>query len=408
MQMSRWGSACGLLLLASLVATAQKKITVTRVEGGPLDTAFVGVAKNGDIKVRGAGDEVLSLPQEKLVSVAFSNSPVVPAKGTVALELTSGDRLICVVEGGDFDEMKVSSISAGSMGVLLDYVACVTYLDHVGSGTELPPLADDAVDDVLFLRAGDGLDPLPGEVQRLARTGVVFTSDAGKDRLFSFIKDRVVAVRFAATDEYKEPEGLLCVVGFRDGGQLTGVLTGNEGGALLLKLTVGPTVTLDRRLIRSLAFKNAAFRYLSELAPKEHAEVPFLEGGPTFGVVRDRGFGREEHLAIGTRKYHKGVGLHARSTCKWDLGGRYAVFKAEVGVDPLTRNRAVPGSVVMRVLADGQEVWKSGQLVSGDDPVQVLVKGLGGKRELVIEVDFASSLGTGARAVLGNAMLLRK
>jgi hypothetical protein len=63
--------------------------------------------------------------------------------------------------------------------------------------------------------------------------------------------------------------------------------------------------------------------------------------------------------------------------------------------------------VKARVLVDGKPAWTSGILRSGQPPETADVAGLQGAKELVIEVDFADSFDAGARAVFGNAMLIR-
>jgi hypothetical protein len=59
------------------------------------------------------------------------------------------------------------------------------------------------------------------------------------------------------------------------------------------------------------------------------------------------------------------------------------------------------------VLVDGKALWTSGVLRAGAPPENVDVPGLSGGKELVIEVDFGDSYDAGARAVLGNAMLVK-
>jgi len=403
------------ILIATLVTAAtaspvraQERVEINRVTGGPVRGALLGLDAKGALRVRTGAENEVVVPQDAIVTAVFSQDHRPAPKGTATVHLASGDHVVAAIEGGNFDEMALASHSVGSFTLFLDHVALVTMTDEMPGGSlDLPAALPGADEDELFLRRGDKLDRLPGEMQRLARTGVVFSSAAaGDDRTFSFMNDRVAAVRLAATDPYEEPETLLCVARFKDGTRLTGLLTAEGTGEMRLKLTVGPQVTIDRTALRSLEFKSTRFRFLSDMKPKSFEEVPYLEGGPMFGLRVDRGFGRQKELRIGDKTYRKGLGIHARAACTFALEGRFDVFRAQVGVDPLTQHRAIPGTVRMRVLADGEEVWASALLVAGGKPVPVEIKNLKGRAELTVMVDFGDSRGTGARAILGEAMVL--
>lgn len=74
--------------------------------------------------------------------------------------------------------------------------------------------------------------------------------------------------------------------------------------------------------------------------------------------------------------YAKGLGVHAPSEIRYDLGGNCTRFTADVGVDDFVdgRNR---GSVVFRILADGVQVYDSGVMreESATQTVDVSVEG---------------------------------
>lgn len=398
------------LLIAAVTGCGlpgQDLVTITRVSGPPIKGGFVGLAAGGGLQVR-MGEKVETVPQDRIVTAVFSEATKAVQRGAARIHLASGDELVGAIEGGNFDEVAIATQAAGSFRIFLDHVATVVMLDELQSAADLPKPLEGTDADELFLRGAQKLDRLPGEMQRLERTGVIFDSDAGDDRLFSFLKDKVVAVRLAATDPYEEPDALLCVARFKDGTRMTGELSRGNSGEFRLKLTVGPVVTLDKDFLRSLEFKSTTFKFLSDVEPVAYQEVPYLEGGPTYGLKRDTGFGRTRALKIGERVYRKGLGIHARATCTYALDGRFDIFRAQVGVDPITRNRSVPGSVRIRVLVDGTELWKSKLLLAGDAAVPVEIKGLGGKARLTLEVDFGESRGTGARAVFGDAMVLKE
>jgi len=81
-------------------------------------------------------------------------------------------------------------------------------------------------------------------------------------------------------------------------------------------------------------------------------------------------------LKIAGRAFEKGLGTHADSVLYVELNGGSTRFHAWVGVDDevMNPNRpggAQPGSVEFRILADGQPVYKSGMIRSGDPAKEV-------------------------------------
>ena len=83
--------------------------------------------------------------------------------------------------------------------------------------------------------------------------------------------------------------------------------------------------------------------------------------------------------------YGKGLGAHADSEIVYDLGGGYASFVADVGLDDET---GPDGTVVFRVYADGVLLYDSG-VMSGNSPTQSINVGVAGRQELRLVVDSA-------------------
>jgi len=87
-------------------------------------------------------------------------------------------------------------------------------------------------------------------------------------------------------------------------------------------------------------------------------------------------------MSIGGNKYERGVGTHATSTFWVDLGGGSEKFTAKVGVDDAANG---PGSVVFRVLADGQKLFDSGIMKTGTPPKTVELD-LHGRQIMLLQV----------------------
>lgn len=89
-------------------------------------------------------------------------------------------------------------------------------------------------------------------------------------------------------------------------------------------------------------------------------------------------------ISIGGKGYEKGIGTFPLSEITYDLGGRYRLFKAEVGVDD-----AVPagrGSVVFKLFLDDAIAFDSGVVTAGTQArgVELQVTGVD-RMKLVVE-----------------------
>ncbi len=98
-------------------------------------------------------------------------------------------------------------------------------------------------------------------------------------------------------------------------------------------------------------------------------------------------------LRIGDRTFTKGLGHHANGSITVLLDGAFHAFEAEVGLQPCPG-----GSVVFRVIVDGQSRFQSEVLRSGDAPVAVQVR-VEGARELRLE---AADAGDGVTCDMAN------
>lgn len=147
-------------------------------------------------------------------------------------------------------------------------------------------------------------------------------------------------------------------------------------------------------------------------AGQEAAEAPDAEVAPTDAaadagrvetalsavpyVVVENGYGPVEKdtsngemaagdgnpITLGGVVYPTGLGVHAASRIEVDLAGRYAAFESDVGVDDEVAER---GSVVFRVLADGELLFDSGTM-TGLSPTQSVRVAVTGRQKLELVV----------------------
>jgi hypothetical protein len=100
-------------------------------------------------------------------------------------------------------------------------------------------------------------------------------------------------------------------------------------------------------------------------------------------------------MRIGDRTFARGLGHHANGEIVVDLRGQYSSFRCLVGVQWQAGNR---GSVVFRVLVDGDLKFETGPMSDSDPPRPVEVP-VGGARELRL---VASDAGDGIGCDMAN------
>jgi hypothetical protein len=75
-------------------------------------------------------------------------------------------------------------------------------------------------------------------------------------------------------------------------------------------------------------------------------------------------------ITLNGRTFDRGVGAHAPSRVRLDLGGQCESFLADVGLDDEVGNR---GSVIFRVVGDGEELFTSGVVLGARAAVPIYV-----------------------------------
>ncbi len=146
---------------------------------------------------------------------------------------------------------------------------------------------------------------------------------------------------------------------------------------------------------------------VSGQAAANHSESLFIGDHPELVVGSSQSWGElgwnvaahdasktGEPLRIGEHKYDKGLGHHANGAITILLDDGMTEFKAEVGLQPC----AAVGSVVFRVIVDGEARYESKILHSGDAPVAVQVP-IEGASELRLE---AADAGDGISCDMAN------
>jgi hypothetical protein len=136
-----------------------------------------------------------------------------------------------------------------------------------------------------------------------------------------------------------------------------------------------------------VADPNFRYPYLSDLAATfaENALGP-IELNISNG---EGGAGDGRAITLGDRHYGKGLGVHAPSDVRYDLGGTCTAFAADIGLDAEVGQN---GTAVFQVWADGALIYDSGALHGDMAPVPVYldIPGVHELRLVVAPVDWVT------------------
>jgi hypothetical protein len=349
------------------------------------------------------------------------------------LVLADGSLLTAEVVAADKDRLTVDSDLFGTLKLPLELLAGIVLhapsdrqqhdllLDRLGdcpnfcvskNGT-VPLKARPAGDsDRLLLDNGDELS---GFCEGIADDTVTFKTDAGSVPIKT---DRITAILFNPVLRRKQtvkPHAQRIWAGFSDGSRLLDSELVVKGDSL--KITAaGQTFAATRSSLVFLQPLAGRPVYLSDLEATEYRQTPFLDLPWPYRPDRNVTSGM---LRCGGRLYMKGIGVHSAARLVYNLsplplgegqgvrageGSGFRVqgseapnlqiskspnlfhhFAAHIGIDDSTAGH---GSVIFRVLVDGQERFTSPVLCGGDVPVPVSVD-IRGAKKLELLVDYA-------------------
>jgi hypothetical protein len=341
-----------------------------------------------------------ALPREGQSDVLFARPEGVaasapPAGADVAwIELHAGDRARARVRGGAGDLLRAELFDGQEWIVSVERLARLEFEGRLRpeAAAGLGPAPEGDV--LWWLREGGGLDRVPGTLVEFGAEGPRLESSFG-ERTYPW--SEVAALYVEALDEESAlrptsqtrglVEGAAVAVDLIDGGRLYGQLRGLDASGCRLETGAGRSVTLPLGAVSEIAVDDGRARYLSELEPAR------AEESSAFGDELGLAWPHRRDLAVtgtplraGGRTWRRGLGVHAPSRLAWALADGWQRLRGSVGVDDGVLRLAARGSVVFRVLVDGETRFDSGVLRGGDAPRAFDVE-LAGARELVLEVD---------------------
>lgn len=310
------------------------------------------------------------------------------------LALHAGDRVRARVRGGAGDLLRVELADGAEWVVSVDRLASLEFEGRVRPEVAVGLVPADAGDVLWWIREGGAIDRVPGTLVEFGAEGPTLESSFG-ERTYPWAEVAALFVEALDDEAARRPSsdvrglavGAAVALDLVGGGRMNGLLRGLDANTCTLETSPGRTVALPLWCLAELAVDDGRARYLSDL-PTARAEE-----GSAFGDDLGLAWPHRRDLAVtgtplraGGRTWRRGFGVHAPSRLAFALDGEWSRLRGSVAVDDSVLRLAARGSVVFRVLVDGEVRFESGVVRGGDAPKALEVE-VQGARELVLEVD---------------------
>ncbi len=355
------------------------------------------------------GDEQ-QIKLEDIISIRFlGRSPLLVQSGMQDFRLVDCSSLRGQILYNNGDQVMVKTALSGTIALDLAHVKGFVALPMIGfSGRKAeellasPKRAETSALDMVLDRRGS---LYPGVVRRLELTQLLLDHE----ELLQVVPVRITylaGVRLADAGRAPQPKwqgDVRIRIEGRDGSSVQGVLQKIHLGAWQVQPAWDSqsTLVIDVDEISLVQIMGGRVQYLSQLPPTDVKESTVLAPPQPYRMDRSS---QGDAISIAGKRYPWGIGVHADSRLTFDLGKRFAQFRADIGIATRIGDR---GSVVFEVFGDGKSLYRSG-IVTGREPkpieVQVSVSGV---KELTLSVTDSGDLDLGDVANWGSARVIR-
>lgn len=172
------------------------------------------------------------------------------------------------------------------------------------------------------------------------------------------------------------------------------------GANVRLKIDEGAEVSVAAAKVRRLDVVSEKLTWLSKLTPKAEQTPAFDRVWPWTLDRSPMGPG----IQLGGKTYARGLVLVPKTRLTFELGGKYDVFEATIGID----ERGGPQAhAIFRVLVDGKVAFDSGPIQRDTQAKPVRVE-LAKCQSLAIEADFGKNFDLGDLCAFADARLVQK
>jgi hypothetical protein len=339
---------------------------------------------------------------------ARPQSADVLAGGHARVELVGGDVLRGRVAGGRDEQLTIALLGEVEVSISIEVMRSIVFPDRLplAGASALAPAEEG---DRLYRRIGDNLDRIDGAVEGFDANGLRFDSVLGS-RAFTW--DEVGAL-FVETFEVDQGEGAASrrpvVCDLVDGSRLRGSLERLDRGGCRLVAAGGTRIQLPISVLSEVSLDDGSVAYLSDLSPSAVEEgSPFGDDlGASWPHRMDRSV-LGAPLVANARTYSRGIGVHSPSRLTFSLGAQWDELRGLVAIDDQVLRLPERGSVVFRVLVDGELAWASGVVRGGMPPVPLPPVKLTGATELVLECDMSVDFSVADRADWLRMVLVKR
>lgn len=370
------------------------QVTAVRLDGTTV-TGSLEAFGEGRVRVAAAGrGRPVELRMDDLLSLDLPERKA-SAASTAVLEFANGDR-VAVEIGSVGNDILAAEFGGVPVNVPLETLRGIAFAPPAGdNGLWELLLREEGANDLVALTNGDRL---AGQFVGLSATELRLDLGGREQRV---AHDRIACLSFspeltaaAAIDGPKQVvQSALGWLTVRD-------LRRGEDGSWEATTGFGEPVTWPAGTVGRVLFAGGRGEFLSEIEPNAVEFVPYLDR--IWRWRRDRAV-TGEPLSAGGTTFPRGLGMHSRSRVTYGLGGRYASFRAVIGLSP---SAGETGSAEFAVEADGREVFRSGP-VTAADAKQVGID-LTGAETLILTVDFGRNGDVRDRANWCDAVLVKK
>jgi hypothetical protein len=396
-------------LLCLIAAVAPQNTTITTAANTSISTREITLTVEGGglvVKYTDTVGRSGMLQAMEVVEIALGSShaaPNRPVPEEVEILLTTGDLLTGRL--GTPSEEGVNLLSPAYGDPLIKFGQIRTILFPVNKAflpLNLPEKG--AMTDIVLTQAGDRAE---GTILSISKDGVVYKSKR-LDTEVSLPVGKVASVWLIETEPPpKQPAGLHATVVTTDGSSVRGEIQSLQEGILSLKDLYGAVHKIPANLLSGIFMKNGRVVWLSDLSPTEVDEDANFIRGPKksasdldFPFQRDRSAQGTKILLAGV-EHRKGLGVRARSSLTYSLGGGFKRFQSTVGLDAVSAGR---GAILAEVWVDGTKLKEI--LLKGNDGPHAIDLDMTGTKELRLVVTWAG-YGQSDFTDWGSARLIR-
>ncbi len=392
--------ACAVLTaILSIITASARAATLTTWQGDRAVTLANFVPDKHLVLKDGAFVEV---PLADVVQLQFTATPAPITVGSgAAIWLDGGSRFSVTDVSSDENHLKFDSPFAGTGKVELDRVRAVTFqksATEAAFSTEFASYLKKAPrTDLLILASGAQTMSLEGVFIKLDAQNVTFK---WKDAEQTVARDRVHALILAPVRRFTDDRSKFVAAHGADGSILEGLLPSLAPDRAVLDVPGIGRVSLEVANLHSIDFVSGRAVAVSSLEPAQIKETPFFDH--VFHFRRDKSVGGLQ-LSIGGIKFPHGLGVHSRCALTYNLGKQFRRLTGAIGIDDEVGKL---GDVVFRVVADGREIFNSGNVKGGQPPRRISLD-VTGVQTLLLEVDFGADMDVGDHADWANLRLIK-